>query len=266
MLTKERARNRDLAQLIEAVASDNCLPALHQYLLAAVEFDTFYAGTYITDAPPVTIYHQTWGRDEEHYAAGPYLLDPFYVAWVDGLPDGGYRLRDVAPTGFTRSEYFTNYYCQLDQRDELVIFATVNETVTMHMSLGRGVHLPRFTASEAKSLDNLTPIVRAVAREAWKSTFSGHRVAEVDRLFHKQVSDAVSSFGQSELTPRETEIVHLLLKGHSAKSVASVLKISPDTVRTHQKSIYAKLRIRSLSELFGLFLERLSEFSPNINF
>jgi DNA-binding CsgD family transcriptional regulator len=238
------------------------LPALHDYLNSMVEFDTFYAGAYISDAPPVTLYHKTWDRDEEHYASGPYLLDPFYVAWSGGLPDGCYRLKDVAPSGFTQSEYFINYYRQLNQRDEIGFFATLSNAVTMHVSLGRGVGLPRFSATEATVLDDLTPTVRAVTHAAWNSDYASHQVAQADRSFHRNISDAVSSFGKSELTPRESEITHLILKGHSVKSVAEILKISPDTVRTHQKSVYSKLKIRSLSELFGLFIERLSQFSP----
>lgn len=262
MSNQERERNRNLGRLIDSVASGECLPALQEYLNSVVESDTFFVAAYLPDSPPVLIYHKTWDREEENYATGPYLLDPFYISWSEGLPDGCYRLKDVAPSGFEQSQYYTTYYRQLNQRDEVVFFTKVNNTATITVSLGRGLHLPSYRSTEATRLDNLTPVVRSVAREIWRHSFDDHKVEQADRLFHQQISDAFTSFGTSCLTARESEIAHLLLKGHSAKSIADFLKIAVDTVRTHQKNIYSKLDIRSQSELFGLFLEALGQFSP----
>ena len=49
-----------------------------------------------------------------------------------------------------------------------------------------------------------------------------------------------------------------MLKGHSRKSVAQGLAISPETVKLHRKHIYEKLDITSQAELFSLFLGALS--------
>ncbi|MDF9902456.1 UNVERIFIED_ORG: DNA-binding CsgD family transcriptional regulator [Pseudomonas reinekei] len=45
--------------------------------------------------------------------------------------------------------------------------------------------------------------------------------------------------------------------GHSVKSTASQMNISPETVRMHRKSLYLKLEVGSQSELFALFIEWL---------
>ena len=60
------------------------------------------------------------------------------------------------------------------------------------------------------------------------------------------------------LTEREREIAHLLLRGHSVKSSARVLEISPETVRMHRKNLYTKLEISSQAELFALFIDWLT--------
>jgi DNA-binding CsgD family transcriptional regulator len=63
----------------------------------------------------------------------------------------------------------------------------------------------------------------------------------------------------ANLTEREGEIAGLLLRGHSAKSIARDLRISPGTVRNHMKRIYAKLGVSSQSELFAAFLDALAQ-------
>lgn len=50
------------------------------------------------------------------------------------------------------------------------------------------------------------------------------------------------------LTPREKEILKVLSQGNSYKMVAATLNISIDTVRTHIKRIYEKLRVHSQIE------------------
>jgi DNA-binding NarL/FixJ family response regulator len=53
---------------------------------------------------------------------------------------------------------------------------------------------------------------------------------------------------QYQLTSREKEILSSLSSGNSYKLIASELKISLDTVRTHIKHIYEKLHVHSQTE------------------
>jgi len=50
------------------------------------------------------------------------------------------------------------------------------------------------------------------------------------------------------LTPQETEIVKLLVEGHSYKTAAFELGISLNTVSFHLRNVYAKLQVHSKSE------------------
>ena len=59
---------------------------------------------------------------------------------------------------------------------------------------------------------------------------------------------------QYHLTTREKEILRLLTKGHSIKIIASDLKISFDTVRTHLKNIYHKLHVNCGKEAIAKVL------------
>ncbi len=51
------------------------------------------------------------------------------------------------------------------------------------------------------------------------------------------------------LSPRETEILGFLARGHSPAFIAKTLVISESTARTHTKSIYRKLGVNSREEL-----------------
>jgi DNA-binding CsgD family transcriptional regulator len=54
------------------------------------------------------------------------------------------------------------------------------------------------------------------------------------------------------LSPREHEIYELLLRGCSSDAIALRLEISRHTVKDHRKSIFRKLQVGSLAELFAL--------------
>lgn len=53
---------------------------------------------------------------------------------------------------------------------------------------------------------------------------------------------------ENDLTPKETEVLKLLVDGFSYKMIASEQEVSIDTVRTHIKNIYRKLHVNSMSE------------------
>jgi DNA-binding CsgD family transcriptional regulator len=50
------------------------------------------------------------------------------------------------------------------------------------------------------------------------------------------------------LTPQETEIIKLLVQGHSNKTAATELGISINTVSFHLRNVYTKLQVHSKSE------------------
>ena len=51
------------------------------------------------------------------------------------------------------------------------------------------------------------------------------------------------------LTPRETEILNLLLTNHSNRQIEEKLFIDYETIRSHRKNIYRKLEVKTILDL-----------------
>ena len=55
-----------------------------------------------------------------------------------------------------------------------------------------------------------------------------------------------------DLTPRQMDVLHLLLQGHSIKQIARRLGLSPHTVEDHLKTLYRKTGTNSHQELIAI--------------
>lgn len=70
-------------------------------------------------------------------------------------------------------------------------------------------------------------------------------VHEGDSLLPRQVAERLTQGAQRQpLTERERDVLEALIKGRSNKEIASSLCISEDTVKTHLKGLFSKLRVR----------------------
>ncbi|MBL7945252.1 MAG: response regulator transcription factor [Flavobacteriales bacterium] len=59
-----------------------------------------------------------------------------------------------------------------------------------------------------------------------------------------------------QLTPREKEILSLLVKGYTYKRIASELNLSYATVNRHVSNVYVKLRVHSVNEAVALAVRK----------
>jgi DNA-binding NarL/FixJ family response regulator len=64
-----------------------------------------------------------------------------------------------------------------------------------------------------------------------------------------------STAREYNLTPREKEILQLLIKGYSVKLIAAELKMAFDTARTHLRNIYQKLHVNCGKEAIAKVLK-----------
>lgn len=59
-----------------------------------------------------------------------------------------------------------------------------------------------------------------------------------------------------DLSPRESEIEQLLIRGYSQVNISAVLGISENTAGVHTRHIYAKRGVHTQIDLLLAFLER----------
>ena len=74
---------------------------------------------------------------------------------------------------------------------------------------------------------------------------------------YKLSSQSVSEEGSPHhtLSPREQEVIRLVMKGLSTRGIAAVLEISPWTVITHLRRIFSKLNVNSRAEMVACVLK-----------
>lgn len=192
------------------------------------------------------------------YQAGPYMLDPFFLAASRSVAPGLYRLRDMAPDRFYQGEYFRSYYVQTGLAEEVAYFVTLPDHSTLTLSLMREEKV--FSQREFSALEAVFPFVSAAARWHWRGLDQkfGESGSSLQAQQRRMTYD-LGSFGEGILTPREREVAELTLKGHSAESAGQILGIAAGTVRIHRRNIYAKLGINSQGELFSRFLSTLGD-------
>lgn len=192
------------------------------------------------------------------YQAGPYLLDPFYLAATRPVAPGLYRMRDLAPDRFYQGEYFRSYYVQTGLAEEVGFFIGTGGGAMVVLSLMRADKA--MTAREFAALRLAWPVVEALAQRHWADlsrrfeATQGKDAAPVDQ----QIQRSFQHFGAGVLTPREREVAEYTLKGYSAEAICQILGISSGTVRIHRRNIYAKLGIGSQGALFARFIETLT--------
>lgn len=63
----------------------------------------------------------------------------------------------------------------------------------------------------------------------------------------------------TRLSPRELEVLRLMVEGYTNKQIARRLEVSPRTVETHRAHLMEKLEVESLAGLVRLYLRGLEE-------
>ena len=250
-----------LSDVLEKVGHPDFPDTLAATIRLLVPFDYTVTFAYSGPGVPVCLHH-TFGPKQfdihvREYEVGPYLLDPFYKASANGVRSGLFRLADLAPDQFYKSEYYKTYYVQTGPVDEIALFIPGLENWAIVTSLMRSRIQPAFSAHDLRALRTVEPLLRRIIEMHWHTDDrfkAAIPLQDEKEVLRRTVQDALRSRGIPPLTPRELQVVGLVLEGHSSESIANLLGISAGTVRIHRKNVYAKMRISSQRELFAIFI------------
>lgn len=250
-----------LPQVAASAGTAQFAPRLIDLLGRVLQFDWWMVMVYRQHANPEMLCENFSGSWRERglttYVGSFYVLDPFYIMSLSLDHPEICRLGDIAPDGFLDSEYHRAHYASGRIGDEVGYLWPLEAGVTFAVSLERSEHCVGFSDFEVRHLEAVQPLLYALACKHWsmvRSQAAPARDLEVGRL----VQEAAAHFGRKLLTPRECEVVKLMLRGYSTKLISQALGISPGTVKVHRENIYGKLGVSSQAELFNMFIASVS--------
>lgn len=98
--------------------------------------------------------------------------------------------------------------------------------------------------SRTQGADELQTIIRGVC--AGSSWYPPAILGEVLRQLREDIRRAAEVHGPLDvLSPRERDVLASMVEGKHGQQIAKELLISPDTVRTHTRSIFSKLDVHT---------------------
>lgn len=259
------------AEIVEHLDAPKLPELLANGLGTLLPFENCIQFVYSQDAAPINLFEGTFRRSHaagfQNYISKTYAIDPFYQRYRSGIHPGAYRMRDLASDMLDQDEYLPAYPVVRREseeigyltrgwpssREEVSIALSLPDHRCAEISLSRPWSEKGFSQQELEGLALVVPFLQAAIHRYWKAV--GGQIVQRSPLranAHQKETDRFA-----ELSPRESEVVGLLLRGHSTLSISLHLGISPTTVKTHRKNSYAKLGIATQYELYALSLQTL---------
>ncbi|MBZ9772237.1 LuxR C-terminal-related transcriptional regulator [Mesorhizobium sp. CO1-1-8] len=242
------------AAIIETLDDPELPCSVAKSLSTLLTFDECRQILYAGESRPTVVFdslqEHTHRSGIANYVSNSYIINPTYRMYRSGKLTGPYRMRDIAC--FNENDVDLEKYRIIVLPTEEIGFVTEgmpagNEELCVGLAMPDGtcamISLSRKRSSkgympeEVGRIGSVVPFLTAAFRRYWQKT---------------RVASSPEPKGFKLLSPREREIVDLLMKGHSTLSISLRLNISTTTVKTHRKNLYAKLSISTQYELFSL--------------
>jgi DNA-binding CsgD family transcriptional regulator len=207
-------------------------------------------------APEYVIHDGLRPEHIELYLRGLYRLDPIYRLCRQRRVRGIRDLASVSTQDDRSGDYFSLFLRLTGMADDLVVLLPVDAETSIGVLYERRT---QFRAKETGELQGLFPLIDSLhqlhLRLAPGPSIDNSMPKPGLRPINHEA--ALGSFLRDELTPRERDILHLVLIGYPNVKIAERLKLSVNTVKNHKKRMYLKLDITTERELFLAFVNFL---------
>lgn len=179
--------------------------------------------------------------------------DEEYRGWLSGLLGrAGYESREMA-SGEEALE------AARTERPALVVLEvslpdTSGYTICRQLRDEFGADLPIvfISADRTESFDRMAGLLIGADEYLAKPCAPDEFIWRVQRLIGLAAPARRPEPAESDLTPRELEILGLLARGLSQKQIAAQLYLSPKTVSSHVERIYEKLDVHSRTQAINV--------------
>ncbi len=255
------AWNHDLARAIGAVGGDDFFPAVVAAVQKRIDIVYPQVWLYHRDLPPRLLFHkipkEAYKAQVDDYLEGPYREDPFFQASINRPKNRLYLMSQMTAGRLETSTYYRGYYADTGTIDEAIYLAQLPGGNVLNLSMMRLPRQGAFSDDEYQLLYSLADPISELLRV--HSEFDNFAVKNlIQPGIDHQIDVAFRTFGSSLLSPREKDVLELMLRGYGTDTTATRLAIARETVRRHRKSIYRKLDVNSQTDLFSLFLNAMS--------
>jgi DNA-binding CsgD family transcriptional regulator len=247
-----------IAEVADRVGQADFYAALLAALAAHLRADLPMLMRYSAGDAPEYIIHD--GLDPEHmalYRRGLYRVDPIYRLCHMEAGRGVKDLTEISTPEELKGDYFKIFLRLTGMADDLAILFPVEGRASIGLVFERRTRFLRREIAEMRALfpllDSLHRMHRNLIRPAAANRRKDPGLPPID---YRQ---AVDGYLHDELTPRERDIVGLILLGYPTAEIAARLKLSVNTVKNHKKRMYLKLDITTERELFLGFVNFLFE-------
>jgi DNA-binding CsgD family transcriptional regulator len=190
-----------------------------------------------------------------------------HLMWYIRLPEAAYLFSELKEIGFMITFYLigcvTNKFCDFRMHKRLILLCM---TVVGILYVGIDVlHITMITESIAVFTAAVLFVIFLLLSPAFSQYLFFANWSKEFRLINmssysqdaSQTNTAkhthTPSLDDTNLSPREKQVVMLLLQGMTLRQAAPELGLTASTVSTYSKAIYKKLGINSRAELFLLF-------------
>jgi DNA-binding CsgD family transcriptional regulator len=244
---------RALAAAIDGIGSDRHVDRLIDLVGALVPHDKVTVVRYsVSERPEFVSYRNYSDEMVAKYLATYYLYDPFYAQWREQQKAGVVRL--AAPA---RGPYIAEFLGESVITDEVGVLLEDGPGWCLGIFLDRSKG--RFSTRDVERLEARFPVFAALHALDIKTRQPSFRRTDQPSV-PGQDPRLATALGLTdhlwpELSPREREIVRLILSGHPTAGIARKLRLSAGTVKNHRRNIYTKLDITTERELFLQYID-----------
>jgi len=217
------------------------------------------------DAPEYLIHDGLEPQHMELYLRGLYRVDPIYRLCRERRGHGVKDLVSVSTPSERSGDYFNVFLHLTGMADDLVMLLPIDAESSVGIVYERKTSFYRREIAEMRTLFPLIEslhqvhqrLIRTQGSSRGRALDNQHEGSSAPGLRPIDHQAALGAFLRRELTPRERDVVHLILIGYSSVKIAERLKLSVNTVKNHRKRMYLKLDITTERELFLAFVNFL---------
>lgn len=259
-----------MSQLVDALDHEDFPALLLSYLERTVSFDLFALFLYDQAAAPTYLCSNFPAGVKElslhRFSGRTFRYHPFFQHHLKGIANGIHSLKDLSQSDFLlrperecdhirfKSDEEIGYITKgfPDSLKELDITIDLGHGQTLQVGLYRQQRAS-FSLVEVARLNSLYPLLESLFKRYLKTWLARRAGASREGLHRAGMSDL-----QQLLSPREAQVVGLIIKGFSSRDISEKLRISAETVKSHRKNAYFKLDVSTTAELASRFLDGVS--------